>query len=318
MYFVILFLLIPNFCVIGPISHSTSKGGAYVSEMTSLMFLPLAGLFYCRYFLGYRADVLKIMPQFFQKFPSALFFITLQLFLSYSLASYLSSKEKFNQFFAFTPLRRNIVFSIVGALGIFVFVFVYPDCTGGRGRLFPCGFRPLSQLFVLVDFLPFLVLLGAFLNLIGSLFGKFSNRWLTEPAIGIKPKSNSSPLKSHKSLIMWTCVVFVGLVCSYQSYRLIWGVEGHPNPAAEADLRNLKTTMEAYYADLGRYPQFEEINYTCSRDITASVVVSPDRKHYYLIAFHKKGTRLYTTASNTTLISYVPFREPGLVEAVPW
>jgi hypothetical protein len=166
MYFVILFILIPNFCVIGPILYSSSKGGAYLNEYyMSLNFLPLAGLFYYQYFLGYRADVLKIMPQYFQKFPSALFFITLQLLLSYSLASYLSSNEKFKQFFAFTPLRRNIVFSIVGALGIFVFVFVYTDCTGGRGRLFPCGFRPLSQLFVLVEFLPYLVLLGAFLSL---------------------------------------------------------------------------------------------------------------------------------------------------------
>jgi hypothetical protein len=117
---------------------------------------------------------------------------------------------------------------------------------------------------------------------------------------------------------MWTCVVFVGLTCSYQSYRLIWGVVGHPNPAALADLKNLKTTIEAYYADFQRYPQFEEIDYPCSRDVTAFVVVSPDRKHYYLIAFHKKGTRLFTTASNTTLISHVPFREPGLVEAVPY
>jgi type IV pilus assembly protein PilA len=70
------------------------------------------------------------------------------------------------------------------------------------------------------------------------------------------------------------------------------------NSAAQADLRNAATAQEAYYVDNSAYTDSIEelvgVNYgfLINEGVTVQII-SADRHHYNMIAFHKGGDRKY-------------------------
>jgi len=136
--------------------------------------------------------------------------------------------------------------------------------------------------------------------------------------------ANSKDIKLKKFKIVFGWVLALAIVAlSFWAYNIIEGSRGYacssPNSAAIADLKNVKTCLEAHYADYQRYPQPDEVPsfYEVSPDVTASFMTSNDEQSYILIAFHIEGNRIYTTTSETTLIYYIESSRQGLVKAEP-
>ena len=83
------------------------------------------------------------------------------------------------------------------------------------------------------------------------------------------------------------------------------------NAAAESDLRNLKTAMEAAYADTEEYPTINnctagpvnEISDNVTTGVSKGVTVCIDSggQHYSAASEHVSGDVIYTTSDNTTI-----------------
>ena len=129
-------------------------------------------------------------------------------------------------------------------------------------------------------------------------------------------------LKNFKIVFGWILALAI-VALSFWAYNIIEGSRGYacssPNSAAQSDLRCLKTSLEAYYADYGRYPQPDEVPsfYEVSHDVTASFLTSDDKQSFIIIALHKEGNRIYLTTSETTLIYWIESSRQGLVKAEP-
>ena len=136
--------------------------------------------------------------------------------------------------------------------------------------------------------------------------------------------ANSKDIRLKKFKIVFGWILALAIVAlSFWAYNIIEGSRGYacssPNSAAQADLRNLLTVLEAHYADYQRYPSSAKlISYTCADGVTASFVTSHDGQSFYAMAFNtKKGSRLYFSYSNSPLIWWIPFPKQGLVTAEP-
>ncbi len=136
--------------------------------------------------------------------------------------------------------------------------------------------------------------------------------------------ANSKDIRLKKSKIVFGWILGLAIVAlSFWAYNIIPGSMGYgcknPNSAAEADLRNLKTSLQAYYADYKRYPQPDEVPsfYEVSDDVTASFLTSDNKQSFVLMAFHKEGDKIYLTTSETNLIYWIIFSEQGLVPPNP-
>ncbi len=139
--------------------------------------------------------------------------------------------------------------------------------------------------------------------------------------------ANSKDIRLKKFKIVFGWILGLAIIAlSFGAYNIIYGSRGYgcksPNSAAIADLKNLKTSLMAYYMDHKlRYPKPDEVPsfYEVSDGVTASWMTSDadDKESYVLIAFHKEGDKIYLTTSETNLIYWIIISEQGLVPPNP-
>jgi len=85
------------------------------------------------------------------------------------------------------------------------------------------------------------------------------------------------------------------------------------NKTALSDLRNSKTTLEAYFADHQRYPDtLESAKYIPSKNVYVKCAILPDA--YVCGAAHKKGDVLYITDNTEAKISNLEYKAGDAIQ----
>lgn len=85
------------------------------------------------------------------------------------------------------------------------------------------------------------------------------------------------------------------------------------NKTALSDLRNSKTTLEAYFADHQRYPDtLESAKYIPSKNVYVKCAILPDA--YVCGAAHKKGDVLYVTDNTEAKISNLEYKAGDAIQ----
>jgi len=130
-------------------------------------------------------------------------------------------------------------------------------------------------------------------------------------------KDVSRWLEFFKKLFAWGFVASGFIVLSHIVYINMfprWGIP--PDVPAQASLSNLRTALEAYYADYQRFPQTNELpSLPFEGGVTASFVTSRDGQHYCAMAFHREGNNYILVFSESSEMWLIPFSKQGLVPA---
>jgi type IV pilus assembly protein PilA len=125
---------------------------------------------------------------------------------------------------------------------------------------------------------------------------------MSQPAVPVKKTSTAVILLI---VLVVVSVPVTGIIAAiaipqFAAYR----IKGS-NSSALADLKNIKTACEGYYADNKRYPDsLSQIQFVASPGVEVLYQPDPDRKGYLVTTIHRTGDRKYGAASEKTEIFY--------------
>jgi type II secretory pathway pseudopilin PulG len=182
---------------------------------------------------------------------------------------------------------------------------------------------------MIVPYINFIIAPLLFMFLIvqwSRFYEEVSGNWHT---IDVKLDASAKAAKNNIAIIVIIILAgglpIIGILAAiaipqFSAYR----IKGY-NSAAVSDCRNLKTTLEAYFADNQTYPQdigmlIGQYNYKSSEGV--DVEYSPSCKHYpnidviacenyFISTGHKQSDRIFATTSEKAAIYFKQKKEPN-------